>query len=117
MKPILLPLAKKWDAVVRSYGQRGALDSQWTGPVKVGPYCDCSGGLYHAIDLNVTIAVLERLATSLIVDDNACYWQLTFRKDEMVLLSFQYNLIIGSRWVAILPLSEIPKSIRRAVLA
>lgn len=42
-----------------------------------------------------------------IVPDNNVYFSMIPRDDNTVLILMQYNKIIGSRWLCILPMSEV----------
>lgn len=69
---------------------------------------DGSKGFYF-FKVQPTEMVVEFLKKSLVfIDYDEIYFQAIMRNDGEALITANYNRIIGSRWLALIPHSEIP---------
>lgn len=111
MPPIYLPKTKSIKEIfekIEPYSRDGG-SARWrnrehgfSGPV----YCNVRDG--NALLVTPTRAVLDIVADAQsVVDDENMYFSAVIRDDNTVLILAQYNKIIGSRWLCILPASEI----------
>jgi hypothetical protein len=108
--PIYLPAAKKLSDLFKEVlpynpNERG----HWNGAQNCGLiYCHTSGKTnYNSFHVMPTQAVCEIVgAAQKVVEDENMYFSLVFRDDDTVLVIAQYNQIIGSRWLCVLPVSE-----------
>jgi hypothetical protein len=116
--PLLFPDAKKFSDIFENHSfdtENKPLRRMWTHKsshiptLKLGAWTSVDDG--PAMLVNPHPSVAAAVDKALVVGDDETYWKLTRRSGGSTLVTVQYNHIIGSRWIALIRTSTIPKDL------
>jgi hypothetical protein len=81
----------------------------------VSTYCAVSAPKFRgSLCVRPTQRVMDCIAAEmLVIDDDRIYFEIIDRGNGTALVVAKYNKIIGSRWLALIPSSEIPRRTAR----
>ena len=84
-------------------------DEGRTHKVPVGPYCTVNRvGGYASVYVRPTPAVMKHIEGRMILSAHeSVHFKMVFRDDGTVLVLAENNLIIGSTWLALLPVTVV----------
>lgn len=110
MNPMYLPDAKKLSDLfphIEPY-DAGKKAGRWDTDGNRGLiFCNVSGGgKSFLVQPSAEVVKVVTNALKIVFDENI-YFTIVIRDNGTALITAQYNLIIGSRWLVVLPLTEI----------